>query len=459
MQNNKSNRKRPVQNGIIRTSKYRLGKQRFDKTYYVPSSKPTHKQNFSSTHKTPSSIAHFLIRKISDETVGGMLLITAAFIAILLANSPWSDEYFQFTHMKIGFESLHLNLSLNHWASDAILTIFFFVVGLELKTEFVTGALRDIKEASLPMLAAVFGMVGPAAIYALVQVVMNSPNTLHGWAIPTATDIAFAVAILGVFGKGMPPTVRTFLLTLAVVDDLLAIIVIAVFYSTSLNFTALGISLLFIVAFAVLVQLRITKVYFLLPLALLSWYYMHMSGIHATIAGVILGLVVPAAYDKSGHQLTHDWAHKFSVLSSGFALPVFAFFTAGVSIGTAGFGQALTDPVTIGIILGLPVGKCLGVWGSVFILTKTTRLKLGNGIDLADIFAVSLLTGIGFTVALLISGLAFTGSLDHVDHAKLAVLIGTLLSCVLGAIALRIRLNQHNRGSLHSNRRFLKIHR
>ena len=458
MKKDKANKRRPIPNGIIRQSKHRLTQERLYKTYYVPSSKPTPKfHHGGSAYKySPANVLRSITYKIADETFGGTLLIIAAIIALILANSPWSEDYFQFIHKTIGSEELHLNLSLHAWASDAILTIFFFVVGLELKTEFVTGALRDIKEASLPMLAAVFGMIGPAAIYSLTQVIAGSPETLHGWAIPTATDIAFAVAILGVFGKGMPPTARTFLLTLAVVDDLLAIIVIALFYSTSLDFWALAFSLMFIVAFAILVQLRITKPYVLLPLGLLAWYYMHLSGIHATISGVILGLVVPAVYDRTGKQLTHEWAKKFNVLSSGFALPIFAFFTAGVRIGSGGIHEVLTDPVSLGVILGLPIGKCLGVWGSVYVLTKTTRLRLGNGVDLADIFAISLLTGIGFTVALLVSGLAFSYSLDHIDHAKLAVLIGTLLSCILGAIALRVRLKQHKRG-LTPNRKAVKI--
>lgn len=457
MENNKSKIKRKAQNGIIRTSKYRNNNERFDKTYYVPYAKPTRKlRHISGRKNSPATIANFLVRKITDETVGGIVLIIVAAIAIILANSQYSSDYFQFIHTKIGPESLHLNLPLSHWASDGILTIFFFVVGLELKTEFVTGALRDFREASLPMLAAVFGMVGPALCYVFVQLGMGSPETLHGWAIPTATDIAFAVAILGIFGKGMPPTVRTFLLTLAVVDDLLAIIVIAVFYSTKLNFLSLAISLLLISVFAILVQKRIIKPYLLFPLAILSWYFMHSSGIHATIAGVALGLVVPATYDnRLGHQLTHHWASKFNIVSAGFALPVFAFFTAGVSIGSGGIAQALTDPVTIGVALGLPLGKCIGIWGSVYILTKTTRLKLGNGVDLADVFAISLLSGIGFTVALLVSGLAFGQSILHIDHAKLAVLIGTLLSCALGAIALRFRLSQHNRGPNYTRHKIL----
>lgn len=454
MENNKSKKKRPLQNGIIRQSKNDLIRPRFYKTYYVPSSKPNYRFHHSGfAYKySPTNLFRSLIYKIGDETVGGMLLIIAAIIALIIANSPYSETYNQLMHMKIGFENIYLNLSISHWANDAILTIFFFVVGLELKTEFVTGALRDLKEASLPMLAAVFGMAGPATFYVIIQLILKSPETLHGWAIPTATDIAFAVAILGIFGKGMPPTARTFLLTLAVVDDLLAIIVIAVFYSTTLNFLSLGTSLVFIAIFAILVHLRKTKFYILIPIAILSWYFMHLSGIHATIAGVALGLVVPANFDKEGKQLTHEWSKIFNILSSGIALPVFAFCAAGITLGNEGIADAFKDPVSIGIMIALPVGKCIGVWGSVYVLTKTTRLRLGNGIDLADIFAISLLTGIGFTVALLVSGLAFDGSLVHVDHAKLAVLVGTLTSCVLGTLALRIRLSQHNRGKVKTRK-------
>lgn len=443
-----SGKKNWVQNGIVRKSRYRAQGRRFYRTYYVPSARPHSQFSYGGQgyKQKPTNFLRTLAHKITDETVSGSLLILSAILALILANSPLREAYFHIAHAHIGPQWLHLNLSVEHWASDGILTLFFFVIGLELKTEFVTGALRDIKEASLPMMAAVFGMIGPALVYVIIQVSARS-DTLHGWAIPTATDIAFAVAVLGIFGRGMPPTARTFLLTLAVVDDLLAIIVIAVFYSNNLNFVFLFISLIFIAIFAVLVQRRITSPFLLVPLAILAWYFMHLSGVHATIAGVALGLVVPARYDRAGHQMTHQFAEKVNVLSAGVALPIFAFFASGVSlVDMPSISSILMDPVTIGVALALPVGKCLGVWGSVAVLTRTTRMKLGHGIDLKDIFAISLLTGIGFTVALLVSGLAFVNSPAHTEHAKLAVLIGTLLSCVFGALALRARLRHHDGG-------------
>ncbi|MDC4232596.1 Na+/H+ antiporter NhaA [Actinomyces sp. B33] len=394
---------------------------------------------------TPSFVGR-LRSLLADETVSGMIVIVVAMIALLVANSPLSHAYHHLAHIEFGPASIGLHLSVHEWAADGLLTIFFFVVGLELKTEFVTGALRDMKEAALPMLAAAFGMIGPALLYVLVQAATGS-TAWNGWAVPTATDIAFAVAILSLFGKGMPPTARTFLLTLAVVDDLLAIIVIAVFYSSGLNFLALAGALAVIAVFAVLVNRRITHWWLLIPLGVLAWALMLNSGVHATIAGVALGLVVPATRTRQG-QMTHDFVEAAQPWSAGLALPVFAFFAAGVTIigAPGGVASAVTDPVTIGIAVALPLGKLLGIWGSVAVLTRTTRLRLGHGVDLPDIAAIGLLAGIGFTVAMLIGGLAFTDE-TMVAHARFGVIIGTFAAALLGALALRMRLRVHARGS------------
>ncbi|MDO5060891.1 MAG: Na+/H+ antiporter NhaA [Actinomycetaceae bacterium] len=389
-----------------------------------------------------------LFRKfVEDETRSGMLLVVAALIALVWANSPWADIYETLAHAEIGFESLHLKLSVSHWAADGLLTIFFFIVGLELKTEFVTGALRDLKEATLPMIAAAFGMVGPAIVYVLVQYLGNS-GAYHGWAIPAATDIAFAVALLGLFGKGMPPAARTFLLTLAVVDDLLAIIVIAAFYSSGLNWVALGLSLLVIAVFGLAVQKRVMKWWILVPLGVVAWALMHESGVHATIAGVAMGLLVPASRLRNEPQWSSHIAHMLHPLSAGLVVPIFAFFAAGVNVSeSGGIIETLADPVAIGVILGLPLGKSLGILGSVALFTKFTSLRLGHGIDLRDIGAISLLAGIGFTVSLLIAGLAFPAASPHVPHAKLGVMIGTLLAAILGGLAVNLRVRQQKRGT------------
>lgn len=387
---------------------------------------------------------------LTHETKAGFLLIGVALSALIVANSPLNYLYQHVSHFTFGPESLGpiplgMHLSVHQWAADGILTLFFFIVGLELKTEFVTGSLRDMREAALPMIAAAFGMVGPALIYVFVQYA-SGMGAYHGWAVPAATDIAFAVALLGVFGRGMPPAARTFLLTLAVVDDLLAIVVIAVFYSSAINFVALVGALVVIGVFAVAVNRGVTWWWLLVPLAVAAWALMFNSGVHATIAGVALGLVVPATRDNHGHQMTHSMVDKLGPWSSGLALPIFAFFSAGVPVlgAAGGFMGALSDPVTYAITLALPLGKLLGIWGSVAVLTRVTRLRLGNGVDLPDIAAIALLAGIGFTVAMLVAHLAFVDEVE-VFHASFGVILGTFVSAFLGAVALKWRTSQRVR--------------
>lgn len=386
------------------------------------------------------------IRKfLADETRSGLLVIGIALLALTISNSPLAHVYESVSHAHVGPASIGLNLTVHEWAADGLLTIFFFVVGLELKTEFVTGALRDMKEAALPMIAAAFGMIGPAIVYTTVQILFDS-TAWSGWAVPTATDIAFAVAILSIFGKGLPPAARTFLLTLAVVDDLLAIIVIAVFFSTGINIFALGASILVIAVFAFATVKGQRSPWILVPLGVLAWAFMANSGVHATIAGVALGLVVPAARTRQG-QMTHDFAHAIGPWSAGLALPVFAFFAAGVPVlgAEGGIVSALADPVTFGVALALPLGKVLGIWGSVAALTRWTKLRLGHGVDLPDVAAMGLLAGIGFTVAMLIGGLAFSDEVT-VFHARFGVIIGTFASAFLAALALKLRLAVRARG-------------
>lgn len=384
--------------------------------------------------------------QLSNDTTGGMLLIGAAFAAILIANSPIRHYYEAVSDYHFGPETLHLNLSVNHWVADGLLAIFFFVVGLELKTEFVTGALRDIREAALPMIAAAGGVIGPSLIYMFVQVSSGSPH-YAGWAIPSATDIAFAVALLAVFGRGLPPAARTFLLTLAVVDDLLVIVIIAIFYSESIALPYLAISVLAIAVFGFLTYKRITKWWLLIPVALVAWWAMHASGIHATISAVALGLVVPAKRRGSEEQMTHRFVEMWNPISAGFAVPVFAFFAAGINVvDTGGLWEVVTDPVSVGIMIGLPLGKLLGIWGTVVVMTKFTPLRLGHGVDWQDIFAIALLAGIGFTVALLVAGLAFPVGSPEADHAAMGVILGTFIAAIGGAVALRRRVAVHARG-------------
>ncbi|NYD57344.1 NhaA family Na+:H+ antiporter [Nocardioides marinisabuli] len=383
------------------------------------------------------------------ETTGGLLLIAGALIAIVWANTPWASTYEAIRDFKplsepldLGAFTLHLDLSIGTWAADGLLAIFFFVVGLELKREFVAGDLRDPKRAALPMAAAVGGMVAPALIYLAWNFTLADGGP-SGWAIPTATDIAFAVAILAVISTHLPSGLRTFLLTLAVVDDLLAITIIALFYTEELDLLFLALGLLPILVFAVLVQMRIFRGVLLIPLALVAWVLVHESGVHATVAGVLLGFTVPVLRkdrddDKPG--LAEHLEHLVRPISAGFAVPVFAFFAAGVTVGGfSGLVESLQDPVAIGIVTGLVLGKTIGITGSTWLLAKFTKADLDEDLAWIDVVGLSLLAGIGFTVSLLIGELAFAGSPEREEHVKVGVLIGSLLAVLLATIVLRAR--------------------
>ena len=369
------------------------------------------------------------------ETVGGLLLIGAAIVALVWANSPWSASYADLRDLQLGPEALHLHLSLGAWAADGLLAIFFFVAGLELKREFVAGDLRDPRRAALPVAAAFGGMVVPAAVFVAFN--LGGSGGLSGWAIPTATDIAFAVAVLAVISTHLPSGLRTFLLTLAVVDDLLAITVIALFYTDDLHPSYLLLALLPLAGFAVLVQRRVRLAYLLLPLALLTWGLVHASGVHATVAGVLLGFAVPVRRQAAGpgRGLAEHFEHLVRPISAGFAVPVFAFFAAGVTIGgISGLSEALQDPVAIGIVAGLVVGKVFGITFFTWVLARFTRATLDDELAWLDVVGMAMLGGIGFTVSLLIGELAFEHGSDRAEHVKVGVLAGSLLAALLAAV-------------------------
>lgn len=393
-------------------------------------------------------------RRVSEilrkETIGGALLLVATVVALIWANSPAADSYAALRDLEVGPEALHLRLSLGSWAADGLLAIFFFVVGLELKREFVAGDLRDPRRAALPILAAVGGMVVPALVYVGVASSAGG-DALDGWAIPTATDIAFALAVLAVIGTHLPAALRTFLLTLAVVDDLLAVTVIAVFYTDRLELAPLAGALAAIGLFAVAVQRRIQSGWLLLPLAFIAWALMHASGVHATVAGVLLGFAVPVlAGDRPGgpdadHGLAEQFEHRFRPLSSGLAVPVFAFFAAGVTVGGLdGLRTALADAVALGIVAGLVAGKVVGIFGTTWVVARLTRARLDPNLSWLDVLAVAALGGIGFTVSLLIGELAFE-SASRAEHVKVGVLAGSLLAATLAAVLLRSRNRAYRR--------------
>jgi NhaA family Na+:H+ antiporter len=388
---------------------------------------------------------------LGKEKVGGALLLGGALIGMIWANTPWSAAYDAVRGFTIGPHALHLDLSLATWAADGLLAIFFFVAGLELKREFVAGDLRDPRRAVVPIAAALGGVIVPALLYTVINRGTGG-EAVRGWAIPTATDIAFALAVLAVIGRFLPSALRTFLLTLAVVDDLLAIMIIAVFYTADLSVLPLLAALLPLAAFTALVQRRIRSWWLLLPLAFATWTLVHASGVHATVAGVLLGFAVPvirsqaAGGPDAGPGLAEHFEHRFRPISAGIAVPIFALLSAGVTIGgLTGLANALADPVAVGIIVGLVAGKVVGIVGATWLVARFTRANLDKDLAWIDVLGLALLGGIGFTVSLLIGELAFRAGSDLDDHAKIAVLTGSLIAALLAAVVLRVRNRTYQR--------------
>ncbi|WP_406602071.1 Na+/H+ antiporter NhaA [Lentzea kristufekii] len=395
-------------------------------------------------------------RRISDllrlETVGGVIMLAAASIGLIWANSPWASVYETLRSVEFGPESLHLRLSLAEWASDGLLVIFFFVAGLELKREFVAGDLKDPRRAAVPVAAAFGGVAIPALIYAGIN--LGGGPALAGWAIPTATDIAFALAVLAVIGRCLPSALRTFLLTLAVVDDLIAIVIIALFYTDHLSLLPLALMFVPLTLFTFLVQRRVRSWWLLIPLAVATWALMHASGVHATVAGVLLGFAVPVIRRcGEGPGLAEMFQHRWQPLSTSVAVPVFAFFAAGVSVGgLSGFVSSLTDSVTLGIVLGLLVGKPIGITAATYLVARFTKAELDDDLAWIDAVGLSILAGIGFTVSLLVSELSFgEGSSDY-SNAKVAVLLGSVLSALIATVILRMRNRVYRRIYEEENR-------
>jgi NhaA family Na+:H+ antiporter len=408
--------------------------------------------------QAPHSIWRGIHQTLGKDTVGGALLLGATLLALVLANTGAAGFYNSLRDFTFGPESLHLNLSVGAWAADGLLAIFFFVVGLELKEEFVAGKLRNMRTAIVPIAAAVGGVIVPALIYVIVN--LNSGGTaLQGWAIPAATDIAFAVAVIAVVGRHLPPALRTFLLTLAVVDDLLAISIIAVFYTDEIDFVFLGLAALPLAAFAVAVQRGVRAWWILIPLGLVTWALVHASGIHATVAGVLLGFAVPviatararvkAGTDASGRQLydglAAHFADRWSVVSTAVAVPLFAFFSAGVTVGgLAGLTESFQDTIALGIVAGLVLGKAIGITTTTFLVTRLPGLRIDPSITWIDMVGMAFVAGIGFTVSLLVGELSFGSGSESDDHVKVGVLTGSLIAALIGAAILTVR-NRHYR--------------
>ncbi len=381
---------------------------------------------------------------LRTSTVGGLVMLAATIIALIWANSPWQGGYHALFGTVIGPEALHLDMPLKNWISDGLLAIFFFVVGLELKRELVVGQLRSPKLAILPVFAAVGGMVIPGLIgWGFSRGVAGAEQA---WAVPLATDIAFAVAVLAIVASNLPSGVRIFLLSVAVVDDLGAILIIAVVFTTDVGWVDLAIAAGLLVVYAVLQKLRFqgplsSLVY--VPLGLAVWFFIHAGGIHATIAGVALGLLTRVkSVDGEEHAPAVRLEHRIQPISAGFVVPLFALAAAGITVNAEELAAILSSPMPIGIILGLVLGKPIGVLLGSFIAVKARLARLPAGVRWGEIASIGMLAGIGFTVSLLIGELAFDDE-ELLATGKMAVLVASFIASVLGAIVVKMRDRAH----------------
>ncbi|MYT90513.1 Na+/H+ antiporter NhaA [Streptomyces sp. SID8359] len=383
----------------------------------------------------------YVAEALRTETVGGVLLLVAAVAALIWANT-FGSSYEAVGDFHFGPGFLGLDLSVAHWAADGMLAVFFFVAGVELKRELVAGELRDPKAAALPVVAAICGMAVPALVYTLTAVVGG--GSLAGWAVPTATDIAFALAVLAVIGTSLPSALRAFLLTLAVVDDLFAILIIAVFFTSDLNFLALGGALAGLGVFYLLLRFEVRGWYVYVPLALAIWGLMYNSGVHATIAGVAMGLMLRCTRREGEKRSPGEHIeHLVRPVSAGLAVPLFALFAAGVSMNGEALAGVFTRPETLGVVLGLVVGKTVGIFGGTYLAARFTRAELNKDLAWADVLALASLAGIGFTVSLLIGELAFTDDAEMTNEIKAAVLIGSLTAALFACVLLRMRVRRY----------------
>ena len=371
------------------------------------------------------------------EAASGLILLIAAILALIISNSQLSDFYFNTLekYLFIGINDLGLKLSVHHWINDALMAIFFFFVTLEIKREFLQGELSNFKQALLPIIAAVGGMVVPALFYIAVN--YENSETINGWAIPSATDIAFSLGILSLLGSRVPISLKVFLTALAIIDDLGAILIIAFFYSGDLSINYL---ILIIISFIFLLILNKLSVKIFTPylfIGLLMWFFTYKSGIHATIAGVLLATTIPHRKKEHDFSLLVKLEHAIAPYVAFVIMPIFAFANAGVSLEGLSLSSLLA-PVPLGIVLGLFFGKQIGVLLFSYISVKFKFAKMPNNSNWLSIYGVSILTGIGFTMSLFVGNLAFAENLEYIDGVKIGVLTGSLLSTVFGYILLLI---------------------
>jgi len=371
------------------------------------------------------------------EAASGLVLLISAVIALIISNSNFSHFYFDTlsSYLFIGINSFGMKLSVLHWINDALMAIFFFFVTLEIKREFIEGELSSPKQALLPIIGAVGGMLVPALFYIYIN--FNSPETLNGWAIPSATDIAFSLGVLSLLGSRVPISLKVFLTALAIIDDLGAIVIIAFFYSGDLSIKYLSLILITFIFLLLLNKFNIKKFIPYLLLGLFMWFFTYESGIHATISGVLLATVIPHRKKQKGFSLLTKLEHTISPYVAFGIMPLFALANAGVSLEGITFNSLLM-PVPLGIVLGLFLGKQIGVFVFSIIAIKLKIAQMPSNANLLNFYAVGILTGIGFTMSLFVGNLAFVNDIQYIDGVKIGVLAGSLLSTVFGYMLLLI---------------------
>ena len=365
------------------------------------------------------------------EAASGLILLFAAILALFISNSDLSNHYFEILEkkLKLGFGSFGLELSILHWINDVLMAIFFFLVSLEIKREFVKGELSNPKQAMLPIVGAIGGMLIPALFYIFIN--WGDNIRMNGWAIPSATDIAFSLGVLSLLGKRVPVSLKVFLTALAIIDDLGAIVIIAFFYSGNIQIKYL---ILMLVALIILIILNKKNIKFFLPFLLvgiLLWEFTHQSGIHATIAGVLLALTIPHNTRNEKKSMLLKLEHSISPYVAFGIMPIFAFANAGVSLEGLSL-SSLLNPVPLGILCGLFFGKQIGVFAFSFLAIKFKFAEMPNNSNWISFYAVGILTGIGFTMSLFVGNLAFANNMEYMDGVKIGVLFGSLLSTLCG---------------------------
>jgi Na+:H+ antiporter, NhaA family len=393
-------------------------------------------------HLHPKRIPTLLNTFLQDESISGKLILAATVLALVVVNSPLHDAYENFWHLNfsIGLGSWSLSQDLRHWASEGLMTFFFLVVGLELKREFIRGELRDLKMASLPIAAALGGMVVPALIYASLN---TGEIVERGWGIPIATDIAFAVGILVLLGRRVPLSLKIFLLTLAIADDLGAIVVIGLFYAEIIHYGYLFFSVALLLTLWLFRKQLIGRSWLLLTLGTVLWTTTHLSGIHASIIGVALGLLAPMSGPIQKASVAEKFERAFLPVSTFVALPVFAFANAGIVLTTGTLANPGAPSVMWGIILGLTLGKMLGITAATWLMIRFGKAHLPEGTRWPHIIGIGFIAGIGFTVSLFITDLAFGRNLPLLETAKISIFIASALSALLGFVILSRAKSKH----------------